>query len=132
MYKRVQLENQTVRCWYLGVSTGGFSEKLAPGIGDKNLRKLRHTHGTSASTLIIPSAGYEVVVAHPNDTVIPAAALITSAYHHGLILRPADCIPLVLTSAHQPLLGLVHCGRRELEANIIQRAVELIAKKVRV
>src|SRR5258708_159089 len=128
MHKRIHLRGYTIQYWYLGTATGGFSETYAPGIGDHNLSTLRYRHKAASSTLMVPTPAHEVRVVPSDGAVLPAAALITTTLNHGLLLRPADCIPLLLYSANKPCLGLVHCGRRELEANIIEKTLYSISK----
>jgi copper oxidase (laccase) domain-containing protein len=124
MHKLISAVSGDVDCWYIGVASGGFSEKYAPGVGDQNLDILRRKHGAKSGTLLIPSSGYEVTVLESHEMIVPAAAIITAEREHGLLLRPADCIPLVLYSlSSAPILALIHCGRRELDADSIARTI---------
>jgi YfiH family protein len=41
-----------------------------------------------------------------------------------LVVRAADCVPVLLADAAAGVVGAVHCGRRGLTAGVVPRAVE--------
>ena len=51
-------------------------------------------------------------------------ALITQAAGHALVIRTADCIPILFYSLTQPCVAAVHAGWRGLKKSILSRAVE--------
>jgi len=122
MHYRVQLPHMIVRWKYSGIA-GGFSADDAPDAAARKFEQLRHAFGAATGTHMNFSADFAVRIAHRHDRGLPAAALITTLYGHSLLLRPADCIPLVLFDRTQPFLALCHCGRRELDSGVIERTL---------
>lgn len=60
----------------------------------------------------------------------PVDAIISSVKNGAsLALYPADCIPLIITAANSDILALVHVGRRNAEAGIVQKVFEYIFNK---
>jgi copper oxidase (laccase) domain-containing protein len=117
----------TVHCQYLGVASGGFSDDFNTDVADVNLSKLQTAFAAEASTRILPDDDYGVHLVDNEHAALPAAALVTDDFNHNLTLRPADCIPLVLTDRPKHLLALIHCGRRELDADSIGRTIALMS-----
>jgi len=68
-----------------------------------------------------------VVTAQDGGRVVPAAdALVTDAPGLALLLRFADCQPIILYDPARRALGLVHAGWRGLAQGIARRAVEMM------
>ena len=112
--------------WFVGRESGGFSERLAPGVGDKNLLSLVASSGAATATCMRVTADQSVVTADhlSGGLTIPAVALITNQLGQALLLRAADCLPIVFyTTTTKPVLALIHGGRRELDADIIARTI---------
>ena len=66
-----------------------------------------------------------VVTAQDGGRVVPATdALVTDTPGLGLLLRFADCQPIILYDPVRQSLGLVHAGWRGLAQGIARRAVE--------
>jgi YfiH family protein len=58
---------------------------------------------------------------------IPVAdALLTDQIGVGVLVRVADCAPIVLAAANEPLAGVVHCGREGLVRGVVPAAVEAL------
>jgi YfiH family protein len=50
-------------------------------------------------------------------------ALLTDRADLGLLVRVADCVPIVLAAPDDGLVGVVHCGRVGLMAGVVPAAV---------
>ncbi|MCD9197554.1 polyphenol oxidase family protein [Aeromicrobium wangtongii] len=59
----------------------------------------------------------------PDGEVPVADALLTDRPGVGVLVRVADCTPVVLADREQPLAGVVHCGRVGLVEGVIDAAV---------
>ncbi len=81
------------------------------GPGDE-LRDLSQVHGGA------------VEVADEHAWHRPRAdAVVTSASGLTLMVRAADCVPVLLVSAEVPVVAAVHCGRPGLVAGVVPNAV---------
>ena len=64
------------------------------------------------------------------DGDIPVAdALLTDQPGVGVLVRVADCTPIVLAATHEPLAGVVHCGREGLVRGVVPAAVESLRER---
>lgn len=73
--------------------------------------------------------GDEVVVVDapmPLGEVPDGDALVTTRRGLGLMVRVADCVPLVLADAEAGVIGAVHSGRPGLVLDIATRTVEVM------
>ncbi|MFC4787337.1 polyphenol oxidase family protein [Nocardioides sp. MAHUQ-72] len=73
--------------------------------------------------------GDEVLVAHdpgppPLGDVPSADALVTTTRGLGLMVRIADCVPVLLADPARGVVGAVHAGRAGVFLGIVGRAVE--------
>jgi YfiH family protein len=58
---------------------------------------------------------------------IPVAdALLTDQVGVGILVRVADCTPVVLVGLDEPVAGVVHCGREGLVKGVVMAAVAAI------
>lgn len=53
-----------------------------------------------------------------------ADALVTSSPGQTLMVRAADCVPVLLVDPDVPVIGAAHCGREGLLAGVIANTVE--------
>lgn len=61
------------------------------------------------------------------DDEIPVAdALLTDQVGVGVLVRVADCTPIVLAAPQETLAGVVHCGRAGLVHGVIGQAVQAL------
>ncbi len=71
--------------------------------------------------------GDEVRVVEAPDPLGPvphADAMLTTRRGVGLMIRAADCLPLVLADATAGVVGVVHAGRQGLALDVTTRTVE--------
>lgn len=129
MRKIFRFSSYSVRCDFVGIVSGGFSEKYNSDVAIQNMKQLVASHKSEHASRIIPGMDYEARFASPFEDVIKAGSLITDVSGHTLTLRPADCIPLIVFSRKRPLLALIHCGRRELDADIVRKTIRIMRVK---
>lgn len=60
----------------------------------------------------------------PTDPAPPGDALVTARRGVGLMIRAADCVPVLLADPAAGVIGAVHAGRRGVAIDIVSRAVE--------
>ena len=94
--------------------------------------------GTVARTQLEADLGVAVVRAHQvhgtevhvverpaqPDPVPVADALITAVPGAALMIRVADCVPVLLADTRGAVVGAVHAGRRGVELDVTTRAVD--------
>ncbi len=118
-----------------GVSRGPYASlNLGSTVGDdpaavrENLRRLRATFGFSPEQIVSPHQVHEAHVARvtraEGGMIIPATdALITDDPDVVLLLRFADCVPVLLYDQQRHVAGLVHAGWRGVTARVVPAAV---------
>lgn len=113
----------------LGTEKGGFHPRYTDTrVAETNLQALRQTFGTAPSTMMLAKGGSEVRVAEGGYGEVTCDALISTVAGHALILRPADCIPVLLYSADAPVLALVHGSRTSLESDVLARTIQVLGE----
>lgn len=125
------LPTHIIRCQYIGIGGNSFPEKASEAQALASLENLQNAYQSTTSTRIIPGVDYNAHIASQHNSSVAAAALVTTSLNHNLLLRPADCIPLILYGEknHKPILALIHGGRRELDQDIIRKTLDLIYKE---
>lgn len=94
-------------------------DDFAPGEGLHRLAELSQVHGD------------EVVVVGPDSPVLDRRGrlhavgdgLVTSEPGITLVVRAADCVPVLLADAEGAVVGAAHCGRPGLVAGIVPATV---------
>lgn len=66
----------------------------------------------------------DVVVPGPEDDVPVGDALVTTRRGVGLMVRVADCVPVLLADPAAGVVSAVHAGRKGVALDIVGRAVE--------
>ncbi|MDP3892625.1 polyphenol oxidase family protein [Nocardioides sp.] len=74
---------------------------------------MRQVHGPAVAVI---DAGYE-------GTPLEADALVTARSDVSLLVRVADCVPVLLADVDRGLVGAVHAGRLGLVAGVVPNAV---------
>jgi YfiH family protein len=67
--------------------------------------------------------GREVVVAEPG-TRPEADGIVTTSYDVVLMVRAADCVPVLLADARAGVIGAAHAGRRGMALGVVPATVE--------
>jgi YfiH family protein len=73
--------------------------------------------------------GSDVVWVDVAGTQPQADALLTDVVGLGLLVRVADCVPVVLAVPDEQLVGVVHCGRQGLVAGVVPAAIESLRQR---
>lgn len=119
-----------------GVSSGPFATlNVGSSVGDdpasvaENQKRVHARLGVSADQVatahLVHGNHVAVVEAQDAGRVFPATdALVTTAPGMALLLRFADCQPILLYDPVNHALGLVHAGWRGVALGIARRAVE--------
>ncbi len=114
-----------------GVSRGPYASlNLGSTVGDdpnavqENLRRVCATFGLTRAQLVSPHQVHEAHVAYvtraEGGQIIPATdALITDDPHIALLLRFADCAPVLFYDARHHVAGLAHAGWRGVAARVV-------------
>jgi YfiH family protein len=79
--------------------------------------RLHQVHGDDVLAVDAPGPA-------PLDDVPAGDALVTTTRGVGLMIRVADCVPVLLADADAGVVGAVHAGRPGLALGIVARAVE--------
>ena len=107
----------------LGTSNGddpnlvqGNLELLAEHLGVDRLVRMTQAHGPDVVWTDAVAAGEIPVV----------DALLTDEVGVGVLVRVADCTPVVLIGLDEPVAGVINCGREGLVKGIVPAAIGAI------
>jgi YfiH family protein len=100
-----------------------------PEAVDSNHKLIYHSFGCDASVVVsarqVHGDGVSTVKRGDEGKVFQATdALLTNEGGITLMLRFADCIPILLAEPDHPMVGIVHAGWRGTLGRIAQKAVE--------
>ncbi|MCW2801409.1 MAG: hypothetical protein JWQ70_2881 [Aeromicrobium sp.] len=103
----------------------GTSNGDDPATVHRNIDLVANRFGVDRLVRMTQVHGSDVVwAADIADGDIPTAdALLSDQPGVGVLVRVADCTPIVLTAAREPLAGVVHCGREGLVRGVVPAAV---------
>lgn len=74
--------------------------------------------------------GADVAWAMPG--LVPEAdALLTYTPNLGVLVRVADCVPIVLATDERDTVGVVHAGRKGLLAGVVPAAVRILTERAK-
>jgi len=79
--------------------------------------RLRQVHGDDVVQVVDDPPG-------PGDAVPDADALVTTRRGVGLMVRVADCVPVLLADPGAGVIGAVHAGRLGMTLGVVGSAVE--------
>lgn len=87
--------------------------RLSADLGVTALARLHQVHGADVATVGDASA-----------PVPEADGAVTTAPGVALVVRVADCVPVVLADPGAGVVGIAHAGRRGVELDVVTRTVE--------
>ena len=99
-----------------GFGTSALTEsaiKNTPEWKDFALISLRQVHSDSIHYLKVPPL-----------ELLSGDALITDLPHVMLLIRTADCLPVLFVSKEHKAIGVAHCGWRGTAKGLVQKVVE--------
>ncbi|WP_017933861.1 peptidoglycan editing factor PgeF [Nocardioides sp. Iso805N] len=101
----------------------GFADALArvQSVTGVPFARLHQVHGDDVLEI------RETTALAPDDDLPLADALITTRHDVGLMVRVADCVPIVLADPAGGIIGAVHAGRKGVALNVVGRAVARMA-----
>jgi hypothetical protein len=110
-----------VEFWFTDASDGDVSDPVV-------LAGLRDQLGLDAIATMRQVHGSDVVWAMPG--LVPEAdALLSYTPNLGILVRVADCVPIVLATAERDTVGVVHAGRRGLVDGVAPAAVKVLEER---
>ncbi len=125
----------TVHIATSGIESGNMSTTYAPGGQEKivyqNRERFYGKIGLEAADVIrIWADGKNEILdlsttepALTETNGVRCDGLVTDQFDRGLAMVPADCVPMVVYSHEIPLLGLIHVGRTNAEADFHTKAI---------
>ncbi len=94
----------------------------APGRADA-IRYLEDTLGLRVARMH-QVHGHEVVDIGETDQVPQADALVTTSAGVALLVRAADCVPVLFADVQRGIIGAAHAGRKGLAAGVVPNTVQ--------
>jgi YfiH family protein len=90
--------------------------------------RLRDQLGLDAIATMRQVHGADAAWAMPG--LVPEAdALLTYTPNLGVMVRVADCVPIVLATEERDAVGVVHAGRQGLVAGVVPAAVQIMQER---
>jgi YfiH family protein len=95
-----------------------------PGAREENLRLLLADFAPDDAVADLRQVhGAEAVVAGADPTRPEADGIVTDRPSTTLLVRAADCVPVLLADADARVIGAAHCGRPGLAAGVVPATV---------
>ncbi|WP_367921058.1 polyphenol oxidase family protein, partial [Nocardioides ginsengisoli] len=91
---------------------------------DDGVAALERAAGVAIARLHQVHGDAVAIVDGPSAAVPTADGQVTASRGVGLMVRVADCVPVVLADAAVGVLGAAHAGRRGVELDVVTRTVE--------
>lgn len=93
---------------------------LADQFGVAGFAQMHQVHGAHVRAVDAPSTG-------PHDPALPHCdAVVTARRDVPLLVRVADCVPVLLADSAAGVIGAVHAGRPGLVAGVVPAAVRAL------
>jgi YfiH family protein len=92
---------------------------FAPGAGLESLAQLSQVHGNAVAEVGADGPGHDV----KGHLHAVGDGLVTTRPGVSLMVRAADCVPVLLADADGAVVGAAHCGRPGLVAGIVPATV---------
>jgi YfiH family protein len=110
-----------------GAAVGDNPFALPPGTPLPAVVPMQQVHGADVHTVDrawLAGRRDAVVRRSPDALKLPSAdALVTALPGVALLVRAADCVPVLLADVERRVVGAAHAGRRGLAAGIVPAAV---------
>jgi YfiH family protein len=110
----------------------GFTDRtvdLSTAAIDSSRDELGRAAGVDAVATMHQVHGSDVAWVDTPDGHPDADALVTDTPGLGLLVRVADCVPIVLAAPDAGLVGVVHSGRRGLVEGVVPAAVDALRSR---
>jgi len=91
---------------------------------DDSLRYLEDALDMGIARMVQVHGSDVAVVDEPGAVVAGADGLVTTRRGVALLVRAADCVPVLLADPATGVIGAAHAGRRGLAAGVVPRTVE--------
>lgn len=123
----VKVVNDTVKIGYSGKKLGNTNERFGSGATDNFAKFRAHFPGTTVYDM--PAVGGDNIVevdgkSPDGISEVGADALITRLENTLLVLKAADCIPLVFYVPGQGVLALAHVGTSGAKLHLPRKMVD--------
>lgn len=96
-------------------------DRLRTGLGLKSLAAVYQVHG--AEVVVVEGTDH-----HPLSTLARADAMVTAERGVGLLVKSADCMPVLLADPDSGVLGAAHAGWRGLVVDVIGATVRAMVE----
>ena len=103
----------------LGINTGDDPSAVA-----RNLRLVLADFGGTTATGMHQVHGADVVTVPGPDPAPTCDALVTTSPGHVLVVRVADCVPVLLADRQARVVGAAHAGRNGVMSGVVPATVE--------
>src|SRR3990167_1948125 len=115
---------------FSGVSFGNMDERFGDSAVLNQKKLYAHLRLKPSQVVIMDAKGEDILIdltkIGMTDGQVTADALVTTSVETGLVLMPADCVPLVFYSAKPRCLALVHLGWRGTQLGLLQKVLDYI------
>lgn len=102
---------------------------LSTAAVDRTLAEVASAAGVDAVATMHQVHGSDVAWVDVAGTQPDADGLLTDVVGLGLLVRVADCVPVVLAVPDEQLVGVVHCGRQGLVSGVVPAAIESLRER---
>ena len=102
---------------------------LSTAAVDHTLGEVARAAGVDSVATMHQVHGNDVVWVDVAGTQPEADALLTVVAGLGLLVRVADCVPVVLAVPDEQLVGVVHAGRQGLVSGVVPAAVDALRER---
>jgi len=112
-----------VEFWFTDAADGDVTDPVV-------VARLRTDLGVDAVAAMRQVHGADVAWAMPG--LVPEAdALLTYTPNVAVLVRVADCVPIVLATEDRDTVGVVHAGRKGLVAGVVPAATQILLDRGR-
>jgi YfiH family protein len=102
---------------------------LSTAAVDHTLGEVARAAGVDSVATMHQVHGNDVAWVDVAGTQPDADALLTDVVGLGLLVRVADCVPVVLAMPDERMVGVVHCGRQGLVSGVVPTALDAVRQQ---